>query len=1202
MEVQIQLYIREHHNRHYTIEVIGDSSIQLYATDLEQGREDLYLVLNDKLERLHPGHQGRYAASKNQTHEVIDIKDFLKVEGRLGLETFPTKVSVVITQDRKWQRLWFPRWNCHYWIPKDANLEESVGLFVHRHLLKKMSIHEKLQHRYERKEWVEDLIVEAEPPALEAFLDGYLEKEYLPYQLDEKKKKKDKKDKDDEEEEEKKKKKRPPTPTLKKIASPIHELAKENELEHAYGRDKELTDLLQILSAPGGNALVLVGKSGVGKTTILNELAYKVRSKDQHESMRTRPIWFVDASRLVAGEGFFGDWQRQCLDVIQECINAEVIWYVGNLLPLLDAGKSIGSDQNVSFLLRPYLAGNRLTIIGECTPQAWSQLELKDIGFARHFTPYHIEDPSEKEIGDILRLVSKDLHEEKDVQFDKGAQLAVLEFSRRYNSENSLLGNALHFLRRIADEAEINEKTKIARPDVVQQFCSETGLPEFLVRDDLPLDPESIWMTFQKRLIGQEEAVRRMTDLVAMIKSGLSDLNRPLGSFLFVGPTGVGKTEMAKTLTKYLFGREDRLIRFDMSEFVSPDSIHRFLGDGQTEGKLVSQIRRTPFAVLLLDEIEKAHPAVFDVLLQVLGEARLSDESGRSADFRNAVVLMTSNLGVSTMRRQLGFGDEQLGKFREHFIAEAEQFFRPEFFNRIDYIIPFFPLEREAIERITHREIDKFLRREGVRQRNISLDLHEDLPDWLAERGVDPRYGARPLKRVIESQLSAPLARHLSGLATEQHHTVQAQPTPSALSFVNLASSQRRKEKGQARTVLQRTLYEIGIFRFQAKNWRQTSHYRELVQEVKLFDRLSQDKNFWLDKRMAEDRMNDIKQARTFLEEFEGLIEQIASIEDLCYELYYDRNLEPLEMIEHDIKQIEESLIKLEMELFAQRFKNPHRATIYYAEDRNSTKIVRGWVKMYLDIAEKNGWKVRLYSTRRLEDAQLKDAGIDTKALITEQDLKKQKSKERQLQKEARQKDESEEKPLKPVKQTKEKKFDTTLERLRQVWRYVGSFHPEIEKPDKAKQDLLSELYTLGEDAQPKAMVFEGPFVACLLFGETGAHQHISDNAYQIRALYKDQNPAPFDIFAHPLTEEQAKEFPTLQTTELIHPFDLDDALPSERRRSIHEGKKLVKDFHLDLQHVLEPRVFQSYLKFMRANIYYTVFGPDGIEWFNREG
>ncbi len=1203
MEFRVQLFLRQHHDGFFSIEVVGEPELCVYAETLEQAREDLELILGDRIERSHPRHLSRYAVASSLRHEELELAEALSIQGEEGPRASSSRVSVIIERDRRWQRMWFPRWDARHWIPAGVEVSAEAAAFLGGYL-KKMTEHSRLGLRWERSEWIEELTVEAEPAGPSAFTGKYLGVSMLPVPGRDKKGKGgvddragDEGDEDDEEEvddleqnrersraDKRRKKKRPPTPTFQRIATPLSKLARGDELERAFGRQREVEELVAMLQAAGPSIVAVVGESGVGKTTILNELVYRIRDKSSPAQLRTRPVFFADASRLIAGRGFFGDWQRQCLDLVQEAIDAEVIWYVGPLLPLLDAGKSLGSEQNVSLILKPYLAAKRITLIGECTEKAWAQLELRDPGFARLFGQYRVEEPGLKESRTILASVARELADETAISVDDDGLLAIEELCRRYHAEGSPLGASIHFLRRLVDEAlaaeydsadrEDDVASTLGRAEVVARFCAETGLPAFLIRDDEPLDPEATLMHFRKRLIGQDEAVRRMTDLVSVMKAGLSDLGRPLGSFLFVGPTGVGKTEMAKALAEYLFGRRDRLLRFDMSEFVSADSVHRFLGDAGQEGQLIADIRRSPFTVLLLDEIEKAHPAVFDVLLQVLGEARLTDQAGRTADFRNAVVLMTSNLGVETFKQGVGFGGRDSASFRQHFLAEAERFFRPEFINRIDYIVPFMPLEAPAIAEITRRELAAFLDREGIRQRELEVELPEAVYAWLAGRGVDARYGARPLKRVIERDLTAGLARHLSDLGPAPRRRVRAEVVGDVLEFANLPPGKGGKDKS-ARGTLTQLIGEIAVIRYQTQRWLECSPFQEMCQSIRLLDRLSQDRNFWNDKRFAEQRLRRSEAARELKSEFEDLCSHLGSLEDLAYELYYDRNIEPVAMLAQELAEYIDKLGRLELSLYGRRFRHPDRAVLYLEASANAQDFLRDLIKLYVELGRQQGWTIKARSAFESPDA----AGRAAPPPPTRKKRSADRGGTRAAQKKGRRKDGAgaDDAPQGSTGDGGTKMRDR-YERNPLAWSWDSPVTIGPDESEASQRRFLQAAYPGGETSEMCALVFEGEHAACFLSAESGLHLCVDNSeTRQVKVRFAELG----DEFLEPVIKVSRQ-------------------WNHRRRRAFRIGKRIVEDLVLGIHYPLAARYAPIYRRFMMNQIYDSVFGPGAHTQFVR--
>jgi hypothetical protein len=428
--------------------------------------------------------------------------------------------------------------------------------------------------------------------------------------------------------------------------------------------------------------------------------------------------------------------------------------------------------------LRPYLESGEVTVICETTAEGYVATRKHEPSFLEAFTRIDVPETGEPDTAAILHAVARQLEVGNDVAVDPTAVAAVVELTRRFRPYQAYPGKAVRLLEEVATAARRDGPGDavvrvVDRHRVIAHFSAATGLPELLLSDERVLRPEEIRAYFEARLLGQPEAIEAMVDLIATIKAGLTDPAKPLGSFFFVGPTGVGKTELAKVLAEFLFGHRDRLLRFDMSEFAAGDALPRLVGsawEADGEGELTRRVREQPLSVVLLDEIEKAHRGVFDALLSVLGEGRLTDAAGRTADFRNAIVIMTSNLGAARRQMEpLGFGRggargaEDADEARAHFVAEAERFFRPEFFNRIDRIVAFRPLDPETVRLIIRRELGKLFLRDGIVRRGLLVDVDEALVEHLAAAGFHPLYGARPLQRTIERLVVAPLARLVVG-------------------------------------------------------------------------------------------------------------------------------------------------------------------------------------------------------------------------------------------------------------------------------------------------------------------------------------------------------------------------------------------------------------------------------------------------------
>lgn len=588
---------------------------------------------------------------------------------------------------------------------------------------------------------------------------------------------------------------------LDKVATKLDWLT----VPRAFERDELVRLLAETLTGRAPRSVLLVGPSGVGKTAIWHEL---VRCRSDF-ALSDRPFWATSGSRLVSGMTGFGMWQERCEKLRREAADVRAILHLGPLAELMEVGKSESQGQGIASYLRPMIARGDLLVVSECTPEQLSLIERQDAALLRAFQQLKVDEPS-RDVGlAILRKVAQNSWRTMSELFEPAAIEELDRLHRRFATYSAFPGRPLRFLQNLrrdhhttlasqtvsaaghddvsVHQVEIvreqklsglpeNTQSLIAPRTVVAAFSRETGLPLWLLDDAVPLDLTATRDWFVERVIGQPEAVSVVVNLLATVKAGLSREHKPLASFLFLGPTGVGKTEMAKSLAEYLFGasggHDSRLIRIDMSEYSDPLAVQRLIGGGaESEGVLTARVREQPFAVVLFDEFEKAHPALFDLLLQVLGEGRLTDGAGRLADFRNCVVIMTSNLGAATFQKgAVGFAGQSVDRQRsaEHFVKAVREFVRPELFNRIDGIVPFGPLDEATARKIVIRQFDLVRERDGVKFRRITLDIGDGVVERLLERGFEPRYGARSLKRVLEQEVLAQLAEQINSYSDDK--------------------------------------------------------------------------------------------------------------------------------------------------------------------------------------------------------------------------------------------------------------------------------------------------------------------------------------------------------------------------------------------------------------------------------------------------
>ncbi len=562
-------------------------------------------------------------------------------------------------------------------------------------------------------------------------------------------------------------------PTLTSVAEPLHLRLNKKDASGAFERKVEVELLVNYLGERFERSVLLVGQAGVGKTAIVHETVGRMIRKEVPEQLRGTQVWQISGGRLMAGMRYLGQWQERVLAMIEEVKEVGAILFAENLIELLDTSGTSQHSQGVPGLLLPHILSGDLVLVTEARPEQLALAMQRHPGFVRALRRLPVEPLDAPHTDAVLERVSFRLGRQHGVRLAEPTRQKILELTTRFKGALALPGPAVDLAERMArthrKEGVLEEGAQrpVLLPEhAVEAYASKTGMPPALLDPGVNFDIQDVRDFFEDQIFDQPEAVDAMVDLVAVIRAGLNSPRRPLGSFLFLGPTGVGKTQTALSLAQYLFGSKDRLLRFDMSEYQDAWAAGRLVGRYKGEpGEFVKRIREEPFQVVLLDEVEKADGAVFDLLLQALGEGRLTDALGQTVDLTSSVFIMTSNLGAS-QKSQVGFDqlDDEARRHREatHYLRAVESFFRPEFVGRIDQVIPFRSLGSKTSRKLVERALEQAFAREGLRRRGISVSASAEVVEYLMRVGFDERYGARPLRQAVESRITAALANFIS--------------------------------------------------------------------------------------------------------------------------------------------------------------------------------------------------------------------------------------------------------------------------------------------------------------------------------------------------------------------------------------------------------------------------------------------------------
>lgn len=632
------------------------------------------------------------------------------------------------------------------------------------------------------------------------------------------------------------------TPTLDELARDLTVIAKDGTLDPVIGRSAEITRVIEVLSRRTKNNPVLIGEPGVGKTAIVEGLAQAIINNEVPETLKGKRVMSLDMGTVVAGTKYRGEFEERLKKVMEEIHQAgNIILFIDELHTLIGAGGAEGAI-DASNILKPALARGELQCIGATTLEEYRKYIEKDAALERRFQPVQVNQPNVEDAIEILKGLRDRYEAHHRIKISDEALVAAVKMSDRYISDRFLPDKAIDLIDEAGSkvrlrnyttppslkelEAELekvkNEKdaavhsqefeqaaslrdkqtqlekkleetkkewqktqgsnnTSVTEDDIANVVAQWTGIPIAKIAETESQKLLNLEEILHNRVIGQSDAVSSISKAVRRARAGLKDPKRPIGSFIFLGPTGVGKTELAKALAEAMFGEEDAMIRVDMSEFMEKHSVSRMVGSppgyvGHDDGgQLTEKVRRKPYSVILFDEIEKAHPDVFNILLQVLDDGRLTDSKGRTVDFRNTVIIMTSNVGAQEIKdnKFVGFGGQTAAQdyetIRKMMMDELKKQFRPEFLNRIDDIIVFHKLEKDHLKEIVTLMVEGLANR--LKEQDIHISLTDAAKEKIADEGYDPEYGARPLARAIQKHIEDQLSEELlKGEELTGHH------------------------------------------------------------------------------------------------------------------------------------------------------------------------------------------------------------------------------------------------------------------------------------------------------------------------------------------------------------------------------------------------------------------------------------------------
>lgn len=1002
MKFKFHLYVQKHNNRTYTATVLPFYDINGYGTNLAELKTELAETVKERVQEMPATrlHQFEYDTRLYLQKVMVEVRPMDRKKRNRRREKVKINFSLLVhPQDDGQFFVTVPRLGpngpsfyvyANTELPEQANIELSAWL-------DNFTLDQLQEYQISRSETLDTLEVEVPLKKAKERRQNSPERPSLFERSN----------------------KEESFWALREIGINMTVQATERQFRRAYRRDDLIDRMMQILLHNRNNSILLTGESESGKTAIIQEVVRRIARKDVPENLQNREVWMLSPDRIIAGAQYIGTWEERVTDLVNECRKKQHILYVSDLPGLLEIGRWSKSDNNVAQALKPYISTGEVIIIGESSPERLSMGERLGPDFMNQFRRIDVPAMSEEETLSVLDHVGRDLEREYDVRVDPSALETSTQLARRFLPYRAFPGKSIRLIEEavsdllqkqsrqtLADPEPFSvlqrhsRKQTIRRQDILDTFSRFSGMPEFIINDRTHLDLEQVENYFLERVSGQDHAVSALVNLVAMVKSGLNDPAKPLGTLLFIGPTGVGKTHMAKALASYLFGDEDRLIRFDMSEYSDIDAVARLIGAFNSEGELTKKVRAQPFSVVLLDEFEKASPRIYDIFLQVLGEGRLTDAGGRTTFFHNSIIILTSNLGSSAgSMAGFGFGKESLSHAEvnavlvEHYRDQIENYFRAEFVNRLDQVIVFGQLNHVALYQIAARELRQILQRDGITRRNLLVEIDDSVIELVLERGYSPQFGARPLKREIEKIVVGPLARQLAQRSADGHSLLRVGvdheskqislkmiPIEQAGVPVDIASNLNTTDQ-RLQVDTAELIEGFAILRRKLGDWHESDLFEQMAAQKAALLAASQLPDFWSQGETAQRKLSRFYFLDRITSRLQELLNRAEYLEDLALVINRQRDLRYQVDLGRDFQELQRDVLYLEIEMQTGHLPHRHQTMLLLHNLGDSVddtqSLPQSWAgtlaKMYLEWAERKGYDREVY----LQTANANDAEAD---------------------------------------------------------------------------------------------------------------------------------------------------------------------------------------------------------------------------------